>query len=315
MNNSLLITGGAGFIGRNLIAYLRECDAAGSPRNIIVFDNESMASRADVEAFDVNFINGDVRDVDALRRSLEGVDQILHLAADTRVIDSIADPRRSFDCNVLGTFNVLEAARSAGLEHVVIASTGGAIVGEARPPLNEEMLARPVSPYGASKLAAEGYCSAYAGAYGLCTTALRFSNIYGPGSMKKGSVVAHFFKTILSGAPITVYGDGTQARDFLFVKDLCAGISSALQSRAQGVYQLASGEPTSVNQLIEIMRNVIGDERSVEVIYADSRAGEVHRTWCNIALAQRDLDFSPGTALEDGLAMTWHWFKQHVDQA
>ena len=191
----LLITGGCGFVGANLIAYLNRTTS----HDIPVLDNESLGKRQHIAGMRAEFIHGDIRDRDCLDAALKGVDAVVHLAADTRVIDSIDDPSHNFDVNVAGSFCLLQAMRAAGVRHLVNASTGGAILGEATPPVNEEMVPRPLSPYGAAKLAVEGYCSAFAASYGLKPVSLRFSNVYGPRSFHKGSVVAAFMKRILAG--------------------------------------------------------------------------------------------------------------------
>ena len=174
----------------------------------------------------VRFLSGDLRDRDDVRGALEGQDAVVHLAADTRVMDSIENPAHNFENNVIGTFNLLELARELGVSRIVAASTGGAIVGDVPPPVHERMAAQPTSPYGASKLMLEGYLSAYSAAFGIRGCALRFSNIYGPRSFHKGSVVAHFYKQLLSGEPLVVYGDGGQARDFLYVETWWRGSGS-----------------------------------------------------------------------------------------
>lgn len=299
----ILITGGAGFIGTNLIARLR----ATRDVEITVLDNESLGRRENIAAFDVRFIKGDIGRAEDLRPAVEGQDAIVHLAADTRVMDSIENPQHNFETNVIGTFRLLQAARELGVRRIINASTGGAIIGEAEPPVDETMPARPLAPYGASKLAVEGYLSAFAGSYGMKTVSLRFSNIYGPYSFHKGSVVAFFMRRILAGEPLTVYGDGTQSRDFLFSVDLADAIADVLDSDAVGVYQLGSGRPTTINDLIAAIRRVVAP-REVPVDHAAPRAGEVHATWCNIANATRDLGYDPKTALPDGLAKTWRWF-------
>ncbi len=301
---NVLITGGAGFIGRHLADYLtRQDDVA-----VTVIDNESLGDRKHLDLSKVRFIAGDLRNRDELRSALEGQDAVVHLAADTRVIESIADPAHNFDCNVVGTFNLLELSRELGVNRVVAASTGGAILGDVEPPVHEQMAPQPTSPYGASKLMLEGYLSAWASSYGMSTCALRFSNIYGPRSFHKGSVVAHFYKQVLAGEKPVVYGDGSQTRDYLYVGDLVEGIWTAVQSSAQGAYQLGSGTPTTVNQLLDLMRSVTGLE--LEVVYQDFRAGEVRDTWCQIDKARESFGFDPSTKLEDGLRATWDWFAE-----
>ena len=199
---------------------------------------------------------------------------MVHLAADTRVIDSVADPVRNFEVNVAGTFGLLNLMREIGVPRLVNASTGGAILGEAPPPVNEQMVPRPASPYGASKASAEAYCSAFAASYGLNVVSLRFSNAYGPLSFHKGSVVAAFMRRILDGAPLVVYGDGSQTRDYVFVEDLCDGIVAALTSGGSGTFQLGSGVGTSLTSLIEQIASVVGPEHLPVVRYEPFRAGE-----------------------------------------
>jgi UDP-glucose 4-epimerase len=300
----ILITGGAGFVGSNLIGYLAE----NNPCDIVVIDDESLGRRENIGPYEFEFIQGDIRDTETLRRALRGVTCVVHLAADTRVMDSIENPVKNIDVNVRGTFQLLELARETGLNKIVFASTGGAILGEATPPINEDMVARPLAPYGASKLAAEGYLSAYAGAYGLSAISLRFSNIYGTGSWHKGSVVAHFFKRILAGEDLVIYGDGTQKRDYLFVKDLMQGIEAALTSDKSGVFQLGTGRPTSINELLAAMQEVVGEDFRSEIVYEDFRPGEIKHTWCDISKAKTELGFAPDTPLKDGLQQTWDWF-------
>jgi UDP-glucose 4-epimerase len=179
------------------------------------------------------------------------------------------------------------------------------------PPVHEEMVAKPVSPYGASKLCVEGYASAYGACYGIKTVSLRFSNVYGPRSFHKGSVVAHFFKQILAGKPLVVYGDGSQSRDFVFVQDLCDGLRRALEVDRTEVIQLGVGQPTSVNELIDLMRGIVGDDR-ISVQYEDFRDGEIINTYCEISKARRVLGYDPQTSLEDGLRQTWAWFTENA---
>ncbi|HFC04760.1 MAG TPA: NAD-dependent epimerase/dehydratase family protein, partial [Rhizobiales bacterium] len=182
MNNTspklgrVLITGGCGFIGSNLARRLIAVDACD---HIAVIDNESLGNRTVLDGIDVEFISGDMRNDEDVRGAVKDMDAVVHLAADTRVLDSIDNPVFNYENNVQATFNLLLAMRDLGVERLANASTGGAILGEVPPPVHEEMVPKPLSPYGASKLAVEGYCSAFSASYGLKALSMRFSNVYG----------------------------------------------------------------------------------------------------------------------------------------
>src|SRR5579862_8189197 len=276
-----LVTGGCGFIGVNLIPRLIEQGV-----RVRVLDNLSLGRREDVEPLGVDLHVGDIRDPSAVAKACNEID-------------------------AAGTLNVLQACRNAGIPKMIFASTGGAILGEQEPPVHEGMVPRPISPYGASKLAGDAYCSAYTGAYGLKTAALRFSNVYGPYSYHKGSVVAQFFRNILRGEPIVVYGDGEQTRDFLYVADLVEAILLADKTEPAGeVFQIASGRETSVRNLLEAMKAML-PERRFDIRFEPARAGEILRNYANVEKARRILGFDPKTQLSEGLRKTWQWFISH----
>jgi UDP-glucose 4-epimerase len=308
---NVLVTGGLGFVGVNLIDALAR---AGGFR-VTVIDNEVGGKRAHAAGLAADVVIGDLRDEALVDRLVAKCDAVVHLAADTRVLDSISDPLQNFDVNVSGSLNLLEAMRRHGKKRIAFASTGGAIIGEAEPPLHENLVARPISPYGASKLAVEGYLSAYQGSYGFQPVSFRFSNVYGPRSFHKGSVVAAFFKAYLAGKRITVYGDGEQTRDFIYVGDLTGVIIDSLESQTSGVFQLGSGRETSVNALLKAMSKAVGDDLFKRVDYLPARKGEVDRTYCDISLARSKLGFKPETDLPAGLAATWAWFQSQMARA
>jgi UDP-glucose 4-epimerase len=304
----ILLTGGCGFIGVNLLDYFQK----NTSDKIIVMDNLSVGKSEYLKEFDVEFVEGDIRDANLVNHLMKKVDAVIHLAADTRVIDSIQNPDYNFDVNVTGTYNLLCSARNHDVEKFVMASTGGAIVGEASPPVHEKMVPRPISPYGASKLCGEAYCSAFAGAYGMKTICLRFSNVYGPRSYHKGSVIAHFFKQILQRAPLIIYGDGDQTRDFIYVEDLCEVIQGALFVKDGGqAYQLGTGVETSVNELVELITHCVQNSYTFKIDYAPARKGEIIRNFADISLARTDLGFSPSVMLQEGLDRTWAWFQSY----
>ena len=181
---------------------------------------------------DAELVEGDIRDAAALGTALDGIGAVIHLAAAGSVIKSIEDPATNFDVNVLGTFRVLDAARRAGVERTVQASTGGALIGDATPPVDERSLPKPISPYGASKLAGEGYAYAFSQCYGLRTVSLRFANVYGPWSARKQGAMNMFFQAIHRGEPMVIYGDGTSSRDYTHVDDIATGLRLALERDA-----------------------------------------------------------------------------------
>ena len=304
-----LIAGGAGFIGANLLRLFPRLG-----KNIRVLDNLSSGRLEDVASLPVELIVGDIRDRRVADEVTAGVAIVICLAAHTGVVQSVENPAEDMSVNVAGTLNLLEAAVHHKVERFIFASTGGAIVGEAEPPVHEDMPPRPLSPYGAGKLAGEGYCSAFFGSYGLKTVPLRFSNIYGPFSYHKGSVIAKFFRLIKARQELTIYGDGEQTRDFLFVEDLCRAILRAVEA---GVpfgrpIQLGTGRETSINKLTELMRQVVGENDFPPVRYAPERPGEVRRNFVSIARAQKYLGFNPTTDLLSGLQKTWQWFQENL---
>lgn len=301
----VLVTGGCGFVGTNLAHFLIPAG-----HDVRVLDDESMGKRSSLGDLPVEFIKGSITDAEVVARSLEGVDAVVHLAADTRVMDSIENPAKNFESNVIGSFIVLQEMRKAGVKRIVAASTGGAILGEVPCPVHEEIMPRPLSPYGASKLAMEGYLSAFAGAYGFKCASLRFSNVYGPRSFHKGSVVALFFRQIMNGEELTVYGDGEQIRDYVYAIDLVQGIVAALEAEVTGVFQLGTGVPTSLNQLLTEMRKVVGSKHNFGVRYVDAREGEIVNTYCDVSKAADAFGYSTPTRLDQGLSETWNWFSQ-----
>jgi UDP-glucose 4-epimerase len=298
----IVVTGGAGFIGVNLVHHL--CAKGGY--DIVVLDNLCAGQPLPVFPSAVRFVRGDITDKAVLAECMQGVDAVVHLAALSGVVDSIANPQPSFETNVAGSFQLLELARAANVRRFINASTGGALLGEITPPITEKMAPSPLSPYGASKLAVEGYCSAFAGAYGLSCATLRFSNVYGPRSAHKKSVIASFIKSIIRGEPLVVYGDGTQQRDYLYVGDLVCGIEAVLNRDLTGVYQLGSGQPTTLRTLILILKKISG--WNFQVRYEDWRSGEVRSTWCDIAKAVHAFGYAAPTSLETGLRATWSWY-------
>jgi UDP-glucose 4-epimerase len=303
----VLITGGAGFIGTNLANHLVQRGTY----QVVVLDNLLTHQQQPRFLSPVRFVHGDFTNRAIMAECLQNIDAVVHLAALSGVIDSVEDPRPSFELNVVGSFQLLSLARAARVACFINASTGGALLGESAVPISEAMAPNPLSPYGASKLAIEGYCSAFSAAYGLPCLTLRFSNIYGPSSGHKRSAVATFIKNIIRQEPLVVYGDGSQKRDFLYVGDLVRGIEAALVRHSPGTYQLGFGQATELRTLAATLRKVSG--RTFSIRYERHRSGEVHSTWCDISKARRELGYAPTTDLEDGLRQTWAWYLENQD--
>jgi UDP-glucose 4-epimerase len=304
----VLITGGAGFIGANLARRL-----VADGYRVRVLDLLVTGSQEYLNGLDVELVVGDIGDPGTVAHALDGVDAVFHLAASGSVIKSIEDPAASFTANGLGTFTVLDEARKAGIERLVFSSTGGAIMGNTPPPVNEQSLPKPISPYGASKLVGEGYCHAFASAYGMRTVSTRFANVYGPYSGHKPGVITVFLKALHTGEPMVIYGDGSASRDYIHVDDLCAGLETGLTADVPGgsVYHLATGVETTVTQLADACRRVVGrPDHPIE--YRPHRRGEVERNFASYDLAHAELGFTPKVALDEGLARTWDWYREHV---
>jgi UDP-glucose 4-epimerase len=304
----ILVTGGAGFVGATVVRRL-----VASGYRVRVLDNLSTGDEAHLAGVDAELVKGDIRDVDALDGALDGVDAIVHLAAAGSVVGSVQDPVGNFESNVLGTFRVLDAARRAGVKRVVQASTGGALIGDANPPVNEQSLPKPLSPYGASKLAGEGYAHAFAKTYGLRTVAVRFGNVYGPWCARKRGVINVFFESLHDGVPLVIYGDGTASRDYVHVSDIAQALQLALEKDIPGgtVLHAASGVETPVAALAELCRRAAGlPDHPIE--YRPARAGEVGRNFASYDLAHELLGYSPTVRREDGIPLLWRWFKDEV---
>jgi UDP-glucose 4-epimerase len=320
-----LITGGCGFIGVNLARTLLRREEGCRVRvldNLTVGTKEALGQIGEIKevaekdlstgpASRMELVVADVRDRKIAERACRGVDALIHLAANTGVIPSIEDPGTDCVTNVIGTFHYLEAARLNSVKRFIFASSG-APLGEQKPPIHEEMVPRPISPYGASKLCGEAYCSAYYGSYGLETVVLRFGNVYGPHSTHKGSVVAKFIKHVLVSEPLPIYGDGNQTRDFVYVEDLVEAVLLAVEKPGIGgqVFQIATHQEHTVGEVAEGVNafalKFLG--RSSPVVYEGERTGEVRRNFSDIAKARRMLGFEPKYDLKTGLEKTFLWF-------
>jgi UDP-glucose 4-epimerase len=305
MGRTILVTGGAGFIGSNLARAL----VAGGER-LRVLDDLSMGHRAYLAGTDHELIEGSLADPSAVERAVGGVDAIVHLAARADVTDSVRDPIGTFDANVTQTVGLLDAARRAGVGRFVFASSNAA-TGEHPPPAGETDLPHPISPYGASKLAGEAYCQAFAASYGIVTCAMRFANVYGPYALHKKSVVAAWMRASLEDRPIIVYGDGEQTRDFIHAGDLAAAIVTAIDAPAERVsgelFCLGTGQETSVNQLATTLGEVLG--RTQEIDWQPPLPAEIRRNASDVRKAAEVLGFRAQWRRADCHGVPAAWFR------
>ncbi len=310
----ILITGGCGFIGSNLIDLL----LSSGRHEISILDNLSAGNiRYLKEILDsrklglsyVDFTKGDIRSMSTVKQACKGVHAVVHLAAHAGVVASVENPYYDAEVNVSGTLNLLGAARNAGVGKFVFASSN-AVLGVQSPPMDEEKAPRPLAPYGAGKLAGEAYCSAYWGSYGLPTVTLRFSNVYGPWSLHKTSVVSRFIKEGMSNGVFTIYGDGSQTRDFIHSEDVCRVIARVIESDSEDIrgetFQLGTGTETKIIELAEIIKGFF--RGGVRIAHEPGRAGEISRNYSNIGKAVKRLGFRPSVTLEEGVKRVFEWF-------
>jgi len=317
IKKKILITGGCGFIGVNLLEYL----LANTNWQINVLDNLSASS---LENFNqvtssftkrVVFLKGDIRNKNDVNKAIAGCDLVVNLAAQTGVIPSQKNPLEDAEINVMGLINLLEAS-CQGVKRLIHASSA-APLGDQEMPMHEKRVPQPLSPYGASKLAGEAYCSAFAGSYGLNTVILRFSNVYGPFSGSKGSVIPKFVKSILEKRPVVIYGDGEQTRDFVYVQDICQAIYLALVKEISSnfeLFQLGTGQETSIINLFKLIEAEFkGRGYTVkEPVYHKERAGEIRKNYADIKKAKEILSYQPQTELKNGLAKTIDQYLQSL---
>ena len=306
----VLVTGGAGFIGSHLVRQLLD-----AKHDVTVLDNVSTGTWQHLpQGKDTcTCWEMDIRDK-AAREKIEQAkfDIIVHLAAQTMVDVSIKDPEFDASENVMGTVNILEAARHSGVQRIIFASTAASYgdVTEDKLPIREEETLAPMSFYGLTKVVAEKYLKLYHDLYGLDYVALRFANVYGErqGDTGEGGVISIFAKRIAKDQGITVFGDGKQTRDFIYAGDIAAGIIGAMTTdKANTVYNLSNQTETSLLELIDLMAKAVG--KAVEPQFAAPREGDINRSMLRNEAAVKNLNWQPQMDLAEGLARTINYFK------
>lgn len=306
----VLITGGAGFIGSHLAESL--CSA----NDVVILDDLRTGSRDNLSAIedDIDFILGDIRNAEILVDSLRDVDLVFHCAAQVSVDRSVRDPVETNQINVEGTLRLLDRLRRTEVDRLVFVSSCSIYGSDPELPKREDMQPRPESPYAASKLMAEQYCRLFNDLYGLPCVILRCFNVYGPrqdATSAYAAVIPRFTSALLSSQAPTVFGDGKQTRDFVFVDDVVEALSRAAEVKnAEGeTINIASGKPTSVLDLLGVLGEIFG--RDIEPEFEEPRPGDLRHSVADISKAKKILRFAPQVPLADGLRRTVDYLSGH----
>lgn len=308
-----LVTGGAGFIGSNISKYILANDI-GSVR---IIDDLSSGKMKNIEPIidKIEFIRGSIEDVDCVKKAVDGIDYVLHLAAIPSVPRSVELPRKTNDANITGTLNMLIGARDAGVKRFVFSSSSSIYGDSEVMPKIETMSPNPISPYGIHKITGEYYCRVFYQLYGLKTVMLRYFNVFGPSQDPKSeyaAVIPKFINMILAGQQPTIFGDGEQTRDFTFVENvikanLCA-CEADLGTEYGDMFNVACGTRISLNDLVEKINQILGT--NIAPAYLDPRPGDIKHSLAGIDKAREKLGYTPDVTLEDGIARTVEWYKQ-----
>jgi nucleoside-diphosphate-sugar epimerase len=315
-----LVTGGGGFIGSALVKRLLHDGQA-----VRVLDNFATGHRSNLEDVldEIELIEGDLQSYERVHNAVRGCDFAFHLGALPSVPRSIQDPLTSNATNVVGTLNVLLAARDEGVKRVVYASSSSLYGASTELPKREDMHPLPIAPYAVSKLAAEGYCRAFHQVYGLETVALRYFNVFGPGQdpqSQYAAVIPNFITAALDGGRPLVHGDGEQSRDFTYVDNAVdANLLAATAPGAAGeAFNIACGERTSLNEIVARLSTLVG--REIESVNTDPRPGDVRHSLADISKAREVLGYAPAVDFEEGLRRTYaefekRWQRETLDSA
>jgi UDP-glucose 4-epimerase len=299
----VLVTGGAGFIGSNLVRALLE-----RGDDVRVLDNFSTGSRRNLDGIEVEIVEGELRSYERVHNAVRGAEIVFHLGALGSVPRSVQDPLTSGAVNVEGTLNVMLAARDEGIRRVVFASSSSIYGNQPELPLRESMAPDPISPYGVAKLAAERYCVSFSRVYhSFETVVLRYFNVFGPRQDPRSqyaAVVPLFITAIAAGEPVTIFDDGEQSRDFTYVDNVVAAnlLAADVEGVSGRIFNISAGGPVTVNELAETIGRLL--DKPVERLYLPPRPGDLRDSWANVDEGRRVLGFEPGTDLEEGLRRT-----------
>jgi UDP-N-acetylglucosamine/UDP-N-acetyl-alpha-D-glucosaminouronate 4-epimerase len=300
----VLVTGGGGFIGSHIVERLVR-----DGNEVRVLDNFATGNRENLLPFmsDIELVEGDIQSYERAHTAVRDCEVVCHQAALPSVPRSVQDPLTSNASNVVGTLNVLLAARDSGVRRVVFASSSSVYGATETLPKSEDLPTLPISPYAVAKLAAESYCRAFTSIYGLETVSLRYFNVFGPRQdplSQYAAVIPRFITAAMDGVPVTIYGDGEQSRDFTYIDNVVDANLAALNGNGPGggVYNIACGERASLNDLVDMLRKIL--DRDIDVDYQDPRPGDVKHSLADVSLAERDLGFRPAIGFEEGVRRT-----------
>jgi UDP-glucose 4-epimerase len=304
----VLVTGGGGFIGSHVVEGLLRAG-----HDVRVLDNFATGRRENLQPMlgEIEVVEGDIQSYERVHNAVSGCELVLHQAALPSVPRSVQDPLTSNAINVTGTLNLLLASRDAAIQRFVFASSSSVYGANATLPKHEELTPLPISPYAVAKLAGEGFCRSFWEVFRLETVALRYFNVFGPRQdplSQYAAVIPNFITACLSGSAPVVYGDGEQSRDFTYVENVVQANIEAMTARevAGKIFNVAAGERTSLNQLLELLGRTVG--RRIEPRHEAPRAGDVRHSQADVSRAERSLGYRPRVSLEEGLRRTLEFF-------
>ena len=307
-----LVTGGAGFIGSNIVEELVRQNA-----RVRVVDNLSTGKRENLEGFSnkIEFMELDICNLTELRDAMKGVEFVLHQAAIPSVPRSIEDPIASHNADLTGTLHVLWAAKQAGVNRVIYAASSSAYGNSQELPKREDLPAKAISPYGLMKYAGEEYCRLFSELYGLETISLRYFNVFGPRqdpSSQYSGVLSRFITEMLNGQSPTIFGDGEQSRDFTYVANVVRGNLLACQAKgvAGKMYNVACGKNVTLNQVVVSLNKLLGTKLTSN--YSSARVGDIKHSLADISRAARDLNYTPFVDFDTGLKLTVEWYRKKL---
>jgi UDP-glucose 4-epimerase len=305
-----IVTGGAGFIGSHIVEELVK-----QQHEVVIFDNLFSGKIENIQPFlkkkNVTFMQGSITDLSLLKKICKGVDGIFHEGAIASVPRSIANPLATNEANVTGTLNVLIAARDCGVRKVLFASSSSVYGNTPTLPKREDMTPNPLSPYAVSKLTGEYYLKVFSELYGFRTLSLRYFNVFGPRQDPKSeyaAVIPRFITKILGHESPTIFGDGKQTRDFTYVKDVVQANIRAMESDAQGVFNVAYCKRIDLNELASLIMEITGI--TIPVVYEPSRTGDVRDSLADITRAQEAFGYAPEYTVKTGLRETITWYQK-----